>query len=38
LYNSKSSKDFQACTELAQKKESLEAPPTWTIFLANVTL
>jgi len=38
LYNSKWSKIFQICSQLALKKESKEAPPTWTFFHTNVTL
>jgi len=38
LYNSKWSKFFQACGQLALKNESKDAPPFWTFFHKNVTL
>jgi len=38
LYNSKWSKNFQACSQLALKNKSKEAPPFWIIFHTNVSL
>jgi len=38
LYNSKWSKIFQACSQLALKNESKEAPPFWTFFSCKCDL
>jgi len=38
LYNFKCSKIFQACSQLALKNESKEAPPFSALFHTNVSL
>jgi len=37
FYNSKWSKNFQACSQLALKNESKDAPPFWTFFHTNMS-